>query len=123
MFEYRFTPPALAAAAGLAPDPHPGNGTSESPEAGGGSPRTVTLYPSRLTPSQRAAIPAHWGAHWVDAARDAGIEVGLWWTRVLQGPYLPPLVHGEPSVTQFLEAHGWALRTLPQRPPARQAGG
>ena len=41
------------------------------------------------------------------------MEVGQWWTRVLQGDYLPALEDNNPSVLQFLAGHGWSLREAP----------
>ncbi len=94
LYEYRFTPPALAAAAGA----H-GN-------------VTAALHPAALTPLQAAAIPAAWGRHWTDASSGVVVEVGSVWTRVLLREYLPPLERGNPSVQEFLRAHGYVGEEL-----------
>ncbi len=99
MYEYRFTPPGLASAVGL--------------ESSATATSSVVVKPSNLTPSQRAAVPSAWGTHWVDTGRDFPLEVGQWWTRVLQGDYLPALEDNNPSVLQFLAGHGWSLREAP----------
>jgi hypothetical protein len=114
LFEYRFTPPAMARALRRLRLP----ATAPAPD----------VDPAAVGAELCAAVPASWGwpaargacmarvrfaddgsGAFLDVSDSGGaaFHVGAVWARRQRGEWLPPLERGNPSVRAFLDAHGW----------------
>jgi len=77
--------------------------------------KLLTADPGLATLLERNPFPDH-PPRWVRATRyryrfaPPGNPDGLWWTRKVEGPWLPPLSADDPRLRRLLTSRGWGPR-------------